>query len=224
MESRTTTGPHPLAAYQERIDQAGVYTVRDIAALMETSESNVRGMATYGWLPGSRMRPHARGGRRYTWTGRQLVRIARRPLRLTFDHERYAPQTLYRVGCRCSTCRDAHAAESREWRRALAEELFPARKRRQVLDLVEAGTPVGEAARQVGVTQSLVYGRASRDVEFAEALDEAAWALCLLGQDSPQCSTPATYRGNRSSRPPCRGTGCREWRRGMAQEERERAG
>jgi len=223
MASRATTvGTHPLVAYVDQIDPAAVYTVRRLAALMEMAEASVRSMATYGWLPGSRMRPHARGGREYTWTGKQLLRIARRPLKVTFDHEKFAPQTLYRVGCRCPACVAAHSADSREWRRTLADEAFPEPLRSQLLTLVEQGAPVAEAARRVGVTVGQVYGRANRDSVFAEALDEAAWALCVMGEGSPLCGTGAGYRGNAGKRQPCRGTGCREWRRGMSQ--RERAG
>jgi hypothetical protein len=46
--------------------------------------------------------------------------------------------------------------------------------------------------------------------------------LCVLGQDDPQCSMAGGYRGNErgeAPRPACRGTGCREWRRGMSQLE-----
>ncbi|MBV7701041.1 hypothetical protein [Streptomyces sp. TRM70350] len=123
-------------------------------------------------------------------------------------------------------CVAAHSAESFERRRALAEESFTAEQRRRVLELVAAETPVPEAAQKAGVTLHQVYGRANWDAEFAEALDEAAWSLCVLGQEHPQCSTPSGYRGNErgsASRPPCRGTGCREWRRGMAQQERAAA-
>ncbi|TGB05587.1 hypothetical protein [Streptomyces sp. MZ04] len=220
--SRTTTQTHPLAPYADQIDPQGVYTVRGIAALLGMAHASVSGMATYGLLPGGRMRPHARGGRQHVWTGTQLLRIAKRPVRVQYDHERFAPATLYRVGCRCHVCVAAHSAESLERRRALAEEAFTAEQRMRVLDLVETQTPVAEAAEKAGVTLHQVYGRANWDAGFAEELDEAGWSLCVLGQDHPQCSTASGYRGNEKGqhRPPCRGTGCREWRRGMAQQER----
>ncbi|MFE1130786.1 hypothetical protein [Streptomyces sampsonii] len=129
------------------------------------------------------------------------------------------------VGCRCRACVAAHTAESLARRRALAEENFTAAQRRHVLDLVEKAAPLGEAAKRAGVTLQQVYGRATWDPDFGGALDEAGWSLCVLGQDHPQCSTASGYRGNergtgQAYRTPCRGTGCREWRRGMAQQER----
>jgi hypothetical protein len=186
-----------------RIDAGSVYTVRQLAELMELAPSSVSGMATYGWLPGSRMKPHRRGGLVHTWTGKQLLRLAARPIRVQYDHERYAPATLYRAGCRCPVCVQAHSADSRARNHALAE-----------------------AAKEVGVPLGYVYGRAIWDAEFGEALDEAAWSLCVLGEDDPGCSTPSGYRGNprgKSPRPACRGTGCREWRREQSRMERSEA-
>ncbi|MEW1657904.1 hypothetical protein [Streptomyces sp. NPDC093707] len=221
--SRTAAQPHPLAPVAAQIDPAATYTIRRIAALLGMAPASVSGMATYGLLPGGRMRPHARGGRQRVWTGEQLLRMAKRPVRVRYDHEEFAPVTLYRVGCRCQPCVAAHSAESLERRRALAEEVFTPERRRRILDLVASQMPVAEAAEKAGVTLHQVYGRANWDAEFADELDEAGWSLCLLGQDHPQCSTASGYRGNangKAHRPPCRGTGCREWRRGMAQQER----
>jgi hypothetical protein len=101
--------------------------------------------------PGSRLRPHARGGRQHVWTGKQLLRLAERPVRMQYDHERFSPATLYRVGCRCAAGVAAHSAESRECRRALAEESFTTEQRRRVLDLIAAQTPVAEAAKEAEV-------------------------------------------------------------------------
>ncbi|MEE1764455.1 hypothetical protein [Streptomyces sp. SP18BB07] len=224
--SRTPAQPHPLAEYAERIDAAKVYTLRQLAELMELAPSSVSGMARYGWLPGSRMKPHRRGGRAYTWTGKQLLRLAARPIRVQYDHERYAPSTLYRVGCRCPACVRAHSADSQERKRALADEAFPAEERARLVALVVDATPVAEAAAEVGVTVGQVYGRATWDAAFAEEIDEAAWSLCVLGQTDPACGTPSGYRGNprgQSPRPACRGTGCREWRRSQSQVERAEA-
>ncbi|MFF0698401.1 hypothetical protein ACFYU4_37925 [Streptomyces tendae] len=221
--TRAPAQPHPLAEYADRIDAAEVYTLRRLAELLELAPSSVSGMARYGWLPGSRMRPHRRGGRTYTWTGKQLLRLAARPIRVQYDHERYAPSTLYRVGCRCPVCVRVHSADSQERKRALADEAFPVGKRARVVALVAAGTTVVDAAAEVGVTAGWVYGRATWDAAFAEEIDEAAWSLCVLGQDDPACSTAAGYRGKTGGkvpRPACRGTGCREWRRGQSQVER----
>ncbi|MFE4264575.1 hypothetical protein [Streptomyces sp. NPDC056883] len=215
--------PHPLAPYASQINPEGIYTLRQVAALLELAPTSVSGMVGHGWLPGSRMRPLARGGRQHTWTGKQLIRIANRPIRVTYDHEKFSASTLYRVGCRCPACTHAHSQDSQARRRALAEEAFNAEQRTQLLDLVGEETPVPEAAKQVGVTIGQVYGRANWDAAFAESLDEAAWALCVLGAEDPKCSTAAGYRGcesGTSPRPPCRGTGCREWRRGASQQTR----
>ncbi|GGU39263.1 hypothetical protein [Streptomyces violascens] len=224
--SRTTTQPHPLAPYADQIDPAEVYTVRRVAALLGMALTSVSGLVNHGFLPGSRLRPHARGGRQHVWTGKQLLRIAQRPVRVNYDHEKFAAVTLYRVGCRCPACVQAHSAESLERRRALAEKAFTAEQRNRVLELVAAQTPVPVAAQEVGVTLHQVYGRANWDLDFAEAFDEAGWSLCVLGQEHPKCSTPSGYRGNEggtAGRPPCRGTGCREWRRGTSQQERAAA-
>ncbi|MEV4438062.1 hypothetical protein AB0K09_03435 [Streptomyces sp. NPDC049577] len=100
---------------------------------------------------------------------------------------------------------------------------FSAEQRERLLDLVAQQTPVPTAAKEVGVSTTQVYGRATWDAAFAEALGEAVWSLCVLGEHDPRCGTAAGYRGNssgRSPRPSCRGTGCREWRRGAAQQER----
>ncbi|MFF1481425.1 hypothetical protein ACFVYD_28400 [Streptomyces sp. NPDC058301] len=215
------TQPHHLAEYADRIDPQEVYTVRRIAVLLGMAPTSVSGLVTYGLLPGSTLRPHVRGGRQHVWTGKQLRRLARRLVRVQYDHARFSPVTLYRVGCRCDVCVDAHTAESLERRRALAEAAFPAEQRRRVLDLMAAQTPVNEAAKEAGVTPHQVYGRANWDAQFADELDEAGWSLCVLGQDDPQCSTAGAYRGNEhGDRPACRGTGCREWRRGASQVER----
>ncbi|MGW2496174.1 hypothetical protein ACWCV2_16950 [Streptomyces pseudogriseolus] len=220
---RPPAQPHPLAEYADRIDAGKVYTLRQLAELLELAPSSVSGMARYGWLPGSRMRPHRRGGRTYSWTGKQLLRLAARPIRVQYDHERYAPATLYRVGCRCPTCVRAHSADSQERKRALADEVFPPEKRARLVALVADSVPVAEATAEVGVTVGQVYGRATWDAAFAEEIDEAAWSLCVLGQDDPACSTASGYRGKpggKSPRPACRGTGCREWRRAQSQLER----
>lgn len=216
---------HPLAEYVEQIDPKAKYTVAELAAVMELAPTSVRTMATYGWLPGARKVSGARGGSHYSWTGQQLRRVAGRPLRIEFDHDRYAPLTLYRAGCRCDPCTRAHVAGSAARVRALADEAFPAQRRAELLVLVEDGTKVVDAARQVGVTAGRVYSRAMWDAAFAEALDEAAWSLCVHGEDSPTCGTAMGYRGLRRKKrtlAPCRGTGCREWRR--EDSRRERAG
>ncbi|MFE1784225.1 hypothetical protein ACFW9F_16985 [Streptomyces sp. NPDC059506] len=214
MPSKIVTGPHPLAEYTGRIDPGARYTVRALAELMEASVSSVRGMAAYGWLPGGRLAPTPGTKPHWEWTGKELLRRAQRRLRVVLDHDRFAPASLYRVGCRCDRCVAAHVEESREWRHNLADERFPATARNRVLELVSTGTPVPKAADEVGVTAATVYGRAAWDRTFAEALDKAGAALCLLGEDNPWCARPTAYRQG------CRGTQCRKWRREAARKER----
>ncbi|MFE7032411.1 hypothetical protein ACFU9Y_19040 [Streptomyces sp. NPDC057621] len=207
----------------ERIDPEKVYTVADIARLLGVSVSSVKGMAGYGWLPGGCMQAHARGGRQHIWTGARLLELTHQPLVVEYDHERFSPVTLYRVGCHCDICTQAHAEASKAQRRASAEETFPAESRRRLLEQIAGGMPVAEAARAVGVTRNRVYGRAEWDPNFAQELDEATWALCVAGKDSPVCGTAGGYRGQPdrlNGRPGCRGTACREWRRGASRSER----
>jgi hypothetical protein len=196
--------------------------VRGIAALLGIARSSVNSLISHGFLPGGTVGSHRRGGRELSWTGTQLLRIARRPIRIAYDHETYAPTTLYRVGCRCPTCTAAHTDESVARKRALSEEAFSAAQRRQVLDLVAAGASIPEAAGQAETSPHQVYGRALWDPEFADELDDAGWALCALGQDHPKCGTAGAYRGSIGGAvgKACRGTGCREWRRDSSRRER----
>ena len=131
------------------------------------------------------------------------------------DHVQYAATTLYRYGYRCPQCTEAHAAESRERNRAAAAEAFTTEQRCFVLELVAAGVSVSEAAEVVGVDGAWVYARAVWDSDFAKELDLAGWTLCVLGPDHPKCGTATGYRGSvrDDTRPGCRGTGCREWKR-----------
>ncbi|WP_328373405.1 hypothetical protein OG800_50235 (plasmid) [Streptomyces sp. NBC_00445] len=223
MSGASVMAQHPLVQCAERIDPEAVYTVAGIARLLGMAASSVKGMAGYGWLPGGRMQPHARGGRQRVWAGAQLLQLAQKPLVVEYDHERYSPVTLYRVGCRCDVCAQAHADASKAQRRASAEETFPAESRRQLLKQITDGMPVAQAAAAVGVSRSRVYGRADWDPDFAEELDEATWSLCVAGEDSPVCGTASGYRGQPgqlNGRPGCRGTACREWRRGAGRDER----
>ena len=218
----------PLAGVRNQIDPEVIYTVRTLAELLQCAETSVRSMATYGWLPGARISSHRRGGRQYEWDGRTLLQLADQELQVEYDHQRFAPQTLYRIGCRCDSCTNAHGEESVRWRREWAEELFPEAARMRLLKLVERGMPVAQAAAEVGTTPGRVYGRTAWDTEFAEALNWASRALCVLGKDDPRCGSAAGYRGSTSQpqggespvRPPCRGTACRTWRREQSRRER----
>ncbi|MEU9056532.1 hypothetical protein AB0D37_40125 [Streptomyces sp. NPDC048384] len=117
-------------------------------------------------------------GTRLVWTGAALIAAADTdppPL----DHTRYAPSTLWRLGCGCDDCLAWHNADSRERRRVLADAAFPEQRRQQVLELVAAGdvASIEQAAERAQVTPGMVFGLARRDDAFRAALDEAAMAL-----------------------------------------------
>ncbi|MGW1617448.1 hypothetical protein ACWCQZ_50995 [Streptomyces sp. NPDC002285] len=145
--------------------------------------------------------PGADGGRQRVWTGAALMAAADTdPPAL--DHSRYAPSTLWRLGCACDGCLAWHNGDSRQRRRAVSDAAFPEQRRRQVLELASAGEvdTIEEAAAQAEVSPGLVFGLARRDDAFRAALDEAAVGLCVGGD---LCGRPNGYRTG------CRGTACR---------------
>ena len=218
---RRESSQHPLAPYVDQIDPDRTYNMRDIAVLIGTSRGSVETMRKLGALDGAVAEVMPGGGRMWTWRGSQLVQMASKPLRLQgLDHSKLAPVTLYRVGCGCPACRQAYVDEARERRRALSEERFPAAARETVLSRVWEGYTVVEAAEMAGVSTNQVYRRTEWDADFGSALDEAAWTLCQAGPDSPRCGTAGMYRGLGTGYSPCRGTGCREWRRESSQRNR----
>ncbi|MFI8943155.1 type I-E CRISPR-associated protein Cse1/CasA [Streptomyces syringium] len=209
---------HLLAPHADDIDPEQLYTVRQIAGLTGLAVTSVYCLSAHGYLPGGRWDPKGPGGGHCLWTGEELLAMVSHPPTIVYDHDAFAPATLWRVGCRCDRCTDWHNATSKQARRQAADDRFPTGQRRQVLENVAAGMAVADAAQLAGVTLHQVYGRATRDAQFAEALDEATWALCVLGPTHPQCGTATAYSSH--SGPPCRGTGCREWRRGASRQER----
>ncbi|MFE5037137.1 hypothetical protein [Streptomyces sp. NPDC056683] len=193
---------HPLARVVDRIDPDARYRVADLAELLGLARSSTQTLAISGWFPGSEWErvPDA-AGRRRVWTGAALIAAADTdPPAL--DHDRYAPSTLWRLGCGCDDCLAWHNRDSLTRRRAAADAAFPEQRRRQVLELVAAGdvANIPEAAVQAGVTAGQVYGYARRDDDFRAALEEAAVALCVGGDGC------GTHRGWRLG---CRGTACR---------------
>ncbi|QNA77494.1 hypothetical protein C8250_041910 [Streptomyces sp. So13.3] len=78
--------------------------------------------------------------------------------------------------------------------------MFPDVLRQKVLDLVEAGNPVKDAAEIVGVTAVRIYGWARRDEVFSAAVNHAAWTLCT-DRGGSACSTARQHSAG------CRGTG-----------------
>lgn len=213
--------PHPLAPVADRIDPSLAYTVRDIAGLLGIKPAALSYLVAAGWFTGSRMRPVASGSHERWWTGARLRRLAQQ--QVVLDHERFTPLTLWRLGCRCPDCTAAHSATDRAYKRQLADQEFPAEVREQLLARVRDGESVKAAAKAVGTAAGHVYGRAAWDSEFAEALDEAGRALCVLGEGDARCGTSGAYKGNQSlsaPRPPCRGTACRLHRREQSRRER----
>jgi hypothetical protein len=193
---------HPLARVVDRIDPDARYGTADLAELLGLARSSTSTLALSGWFPGSEWeRVPGAHGRRLVWTGAALIAAADTdPPAL--DHTRYAPSTLWRLGCGCDDCLAWHNADSLTRRRAAADVVFPEQRRRQVLELVAAGdvATIEEAAARAEVTPGQVFGLARRDDDFRAALDEAAVALCVGGD---QCGRPCGYRNG------CRGTACR---------------
>ncbi|MCC2280867.1 hypothetical protein LKL35_36705 [Streptomyces sp. ET3-23] len=193
---------HPLARVVDRITPNARYRAPDLAELLGLARSSTDTLILSGWFPGAEWeRVPGADGRRRVWTGAALIAAADTdPPAL--DHNRYAPSTLWRLGCGCDDCLAWHNADSRDRRRAVADAAFPAQRRRQVLELVAAGKvgSIEEAAALAEVTPGQVFGLARRDEEFRAALDEAAVVLCVGGD---LCGRPRGYRTG------CRGTACR---------------
>jgi hypothetical protein len=193
---------HPLARVVDRIDPDARYRAGDLAELLGLARSSTNTLALSGWFPGFEWeRVPGADGRQRVWTGAALIAAADTdPPAL--DHTRYAPSTLWRLGCGCDDCLAWHNADSRTRRRADADAAFPAQRRRRVLELVAAGDvdSIQAAAVKAGATPGQVFGLARRDDDFRAALDEAAVALCVGGD---LCGRPRGYRLG------CRGTMCR---------------
>ncbi|MGW6203710.1 hypothetical protein ACWF9B_08700 [Streptomyces sp. NPDC055089] len=193
---------HPLTAVLDRVDPDAEYCVADLAALLRMARNSIHALVAGGWFPGGAQQPiPATGGRRTVWSGAALIAATEADLP-PLDHDRYAPATLWRMGCGCDGCLAWHNADSRTRRRGAADAAFPEQQRRQVLELIAAGdvTSIVEAAERAGVVPGRVFGRACRDADFRATLDEAAAALCVGGD---LCGRPNGYRTG------CRGTACR---------------
>jgi hypothetical protein len=193
---------HPLASVVGRIDPDARYSTTDLAKLLGLARSSTNSLALSGRFPGFEWeRVPGADGRQRVWTGATLIAAADTdppPL----DHSRYAPSTLWRLGCRCDDCLAWHNDDSRARRRAAAAVAFPEQRSRLVLELVAAGDvdSIQEAAARAEVTPGQVYGWAARDPDFRAALEQAATALCVAGD---WCGRPAGWRAG------CRGTACR---------------
>lgn len=120
--------------------------------------------------------------------------------------------TRYRYGARDTTARHAHATDSREWRRSIADAEFGRGSRRRLLLLLRRSTPLSEAAAKVGVTSQRVYGRAKWDPEFAGLLEEALAEGCPA-RSRGKCGTSTGYKIGGQCR------ACRNAHRGHQQED-----
>nr|WP_119589442.1 hypothetical protein [Streptomyces scabiei] len=193
---------HPLVRVLDRITPDARYRAADLAELLGLARSSTNTLILSGWFPGAQWeRVPGADGRRRVWTGTALIAAADSdPPAL--DHARYAPSTLWRLGCGCDDCLAWHNADSLARRRAASDAAFPEQRRRQVLELISAGDvdSMEEAAARAEVSSGLVFGLARRDEGFRAALDEAAVALCVGGA---LCGRPRGYRTG------CRGTACR---------------
>ncbi|MEU2354360.1 hypothetical protein ABZ599_15565 [Streptomyces misionensis] len=151
---------HPLAHAVDRIDPAVLYRSDDLAELLGLARSSVNTLALSGWFPGFtwEREPNV-GGRQRVWTGAALIAAAdTEPPAL--DHSRYAPSTLWRLGCGCDSCLAWHNADSRTRRRTAADAAFPEQQRQEVLDLISAGAvaTIEEAAVKAEVTRGRCTG------------------------------------------------------------------
>ncbi|MYS33402.1 hypothetical protein K388_06708 [Streptomyces sp. KhCrAH-43] len=219
---------HLLEACRDRIEADRLYTVRELAKLAGLAQNTLWTMARCGALPGALSYPNMPGassnGPQYIWDGRQLLRLIDQPQQILLDHDAHPAHSLHRAGCRCDSCVTTLRRANQRAPRQESEEVFPRASRERLLVLVADGTPVKDAAAEVGVNSRWVYGRAQWDPDFAARLDEAGWVLCVFGVTDPRCSSQAGYRGHRGvreSRPPCRGTGCRKWLRDHTRSESE---
>ncbi|MBC2869788.1 hypothetical protein [Streptomyces mexicanus] len=202
---------HPLARVVDRIDPDARYRAADLAELLGLALSSTHTLILSGWFPGAeRERVPGADAHGRVWTGAALIAAADTdPPAL--DHSRYAPSTLWRLGCRCEDCLAWHNNDTRARWRTAADAAFPEQRRRQVLELIAAGAvdSIEEAAAQAEVTPGRVYGLAQRDPDFRAALEEAATGLCV---DGDWCGRPAGYRAG------CRGTACRRAHRPLSRQ------
>ncbi|KOV84658.1 hypothetical protein ADL03_15325 [Nocardia sp. NRRL S-836] len=91
----------------------------------------------------------------------------------------------------------AHTAQSRTWRRELAEVLLDEGDREAFLRMLEATADIVAAAEQIGVTAGQIYGRMRWDAPFRDAVDEMLAKVCRA-KKFDRCGSAVGYkRGGR---------------------------
>jgi hypothetical protein len=84
----------------------------------------------------------------------------------------------YRSGDRDDQARAAHTADTTSWRHGIAEVVFTGEDQQLLLDRLREGWRMRAAAAAVGLSFQAVYGRASWDGEFRDALEEVLATTC----------------------------------------------
>lgn len=96
--------------------------------------------------------------------------------------------TRYRQKARDPKARAAHAADTNSWRRSVAEADFGPDEHAELFAGLRSGLRITAAAAAIGMTANAVYGRASWDGEFADALEHVLADTCPAGD---WCGRPA---------------------------------
>jgi hypothetical protein len=99
--------------------------------------------------------------------------------------------TRYRRAARDTAARQAHAQQSREWRRSIADAEFDELTRTLFLRALESLGDVAKAASKVGFTSHVVYGRMRWDEEFAGMVEATLSEACRGGE---LCGRPGGYK------------------------------
>ncbi|WP_433716976.1 hypothetical protein ACQP2U_42370 (plasmid) [Nocardia sp. CA-084685] len=107
------------------------------------------------------------------------------------------PNTRYHTRkARDAEARAAHAAASRQWRRALAAAAFNRDDQKRLLNAIRNGTTVANAARDLGLTHQAIYKRASWDTRFGNQLERALAETCPAGTHCGKPSGARFYHGH----------------------------
>ena len=138
------------------------------------------------------------------WTAAELWAVKNRPRaprRRQGITSRHGTRSRSGSGCRCDRCQAASAAYQREWERRKAEKRLPPNVRAELITRLSRGELLATAARALHITTNQIWGRARRDLEWAELLQTT------LDQARPSDLRHGVQSGfNRG----CRCTECRE--------------